>query len=56
MTLDACRVDADGVVEIETIMPVEGTIRDRNSMAWPVVSKQKSTDFGGMVSETFCLV
>jgi hypothetical protein len=50
------RVLADGLVEIETIMLVEGTIRERKSIAWPVVSKKKSIDLAGITSVGLCLV
>ena len=56
MTLDAWRVVAEGVVEIDTMLLVEGTMRDRNCIAWPVVSKRKSTERGGMTSDGSCFV
>jgi len=50
MTLDAWRVEAEGVVEMDTMLPVDGTMRERNCIAWPVVSKRKSTEWAGMTS------
>lgn len=48
MILAPCRVVAEGVVDTDTIKLVDGTIRDRNCIDWPVVSKRKSTEAGGM--------
>ena len=56
MTLDAWRVAAEGVVEMDTMLLVDGTMRAKNCIAWPVVSKRKSTECAGMTSRGSCLV
>jgi hypothetical protein len=56
MTLEAWRVVADGFVEMETIRPVLGTIRERKVIASPVVSNMKSMERGGMISTGSLLV
>jgi hypothetical protein len=56
MTDDPWRVAADGFVEMDTIMLVEGTIRERNCIAWPVVSNRKSTEPWEMISVGSCFV
>ncbi len=56
MTLEAWSVVAEGLVEMDTMRLVDGTMRERNCIAWPVVSKKKSTERAGMTSAGSCLV
>jgi hypothetical protein len=49
-------VVAEGFVEMETMSPVLGTIRERNAIASPVVSNMKSIERGGMISMGSLLV